>query len=53
MDGIPEAMDAANKLGIRLIPGVEISAIMGAWYVCICIHSFLHYTFANARFEHS
>ncbi|ONK75516.1 uncharacterized protein A4U43_C03F17710 [Asparagus officinalis] len=25
--GIPEAMDAANKFGIKIIPGVEISAV--------------------------
>jgi hypothetical protein len=53
MDGIPEAMDAANKLGIRLIPGVEISAIMGAWYyaivsACMHMHSSIHHAFANS-----
>ena len=32
MEGVPEAMEMANKLGIRLIPGVEISSIVGTWY---------------------
>lgn len=27
MAGIPEAMDAAIKFGIKIIPGVEISAV--------------------------
>lgn len=27
MAGIPEALEAAHKLGIRIIPGVEISTI--------------------------
>ena len=35
MEGVPEALEAANKLGIRLIPGVEISAIVGSWYTYI------------------
>lgn len=27
MSGIPEAMEAARRLGIKIIPGVEVSTI--------------------------
>lgn len=35
MAGVPAALETANRLGIRLIPGVEISAKVTAKYVAL------------------
>lgn len=43
MAGIPEAMETACKFGMRIIPGVEISAVYSPRYfplLCCVVQSF-------------
>lgn len=51
LSGVPEAVEAARKYGIKIIPGVEISSIFH-WRLVSCLRfNTLHHAFLLLNFR--